>query len=104
MNTRFLKTYNAPQQHWGTFLSGYDWDIYGCGTYREPVSEPAAEALMKRFMEKLGKKLRTPVSFFAVLERRYSGCGMPPTPLHWHFLATSTYSQSFADIAQNLWA
>jgi len=33
-DTKSLKTYNALQQHYGKWLLGYDWDIYGCGTYR----------------------------------------------------------------------
>ena len=63
-----LITYNAVAQHIGSWFSGYDWDVYGCGTYREPVSEMRAQALMKRFIERLTRRLRTPVSYFAALK------------------------------------
>lgn len=98
-----LMTYDAAQQHWGTYLAGFEWNIYGCGTYREPVSAPRAAALMKRYMERLSRKLKTPLSFFAALERRYSGCGMSPIPVHWHFLAASDLSSRMREIATDLW-
>ena len=60
-----LVNYNATAQHTGTWLRGYDWNIYGCGTYRQAESEVHAQALMKRFMERLERKLHAPVSFYA---------------------------------------
>jgi hypothetical protein len=98
-----LVTYSPMAQHWGTYLAGFEWNIYGCGTYRQPVSEPYAEALLKRFMERLGRKQHCRVSYFAALERRYSGCGMSPIPLHWHFLAAGKDSSAMDQVAQNLW-
>ena len=98
-----LMTYSAPQQHWGTYLRGFNWNVYGCGTYREPVSAVRAEVLMKRYMERLSRKLKAPVSYFAALERRYSGCGMPPIPAHWHFLAACDPAYGMREVAQALW-
>lgn len=98
-----LMTYNAAQQHWGTYLQGFDWSIYGCGTYREPVSAVRAEALMKRYMERLSRKMKTPISYFAGLEQRLSGCGMSPIPVHWHFLATCDPDYGLSEVAQALW-
>jgi hypothetical protein len=97
-----LTKFNAARQHWGTYLQGFSWDIYGCGTYREPVSEVRAEMLLRRYMENLSKKLRCKVHYFAALERRYSGCGMSPVPVHWHFLAASTTS-NMSNVAEALW-
>lgn len=103
-NAGYLKTYNPIAQHRGEYLRGFDWNIYGCGTYRHPVSDTYAEALLKRFMEKLGRKQRCRISYFAALERRYSGCGMPPIPAHWHFLAAGKNSYDLASVAQVLWS
>jgi hypothetical protein len=100
----YLKTYSPIAQHWGEYLRGFDWNIYGCGTYRHPVSETYAEALLKRFMEKLGRKQRCRISYFAALERRYSGCGMSPIPVHWHFLAAGKNSEGLNSVAQHLWS
>jgi hypothetical protein len=94
-----LVNYNAMAQHTGTWLRGYDWNIYGCGTYRQAESEVHAQALMKRYIERLARKLRAPVSFYASLERRYSGCGYSPIPVHWHFPAASVSSEAMAPMA-----
>lgn len=97
-----LMTYDATQQHYGAWLSGYDWDVYGCGTYRASVSEERAQMLLKRFMEKLGRKVHADVSYIAALERRYSGLG--GCPLHWHFVAAGgARNIEMARIGQELW-
>ncbi len=96
-----LMTYDATQQHYGAWLSGYDWDVYGCGTYREPKSEVRAQILLKRFMEKLGRKVHAQVSYVAALERRYSGLG--GCPLHWHFVAAGGPKGDIAAVGQELW-
>jgi hypothetical protein len=100
-----LVGYNAGVQHYGEWLRGYDWQIYGCGTYRSPVNEVQARAYLKRFFERLEKRIRATVGYFASMERRYSGCGMSPIPIHWHFLAASeNRDPSFvASTAQALW-
>lgn len=103
MQTRLIN-YNAAAQHMGTWLSGYDWSVFGCGTYRAPVNEVKAQALMKRFVERLTGKLHSPVSYFAALERRYSGCGHSPVRVHWHFLAAGTEPAEMADEAERLWS
>jgi hypothetical protein len=43
------------------------------------------------------------LSPFMPLERRYSGCGFSPIPVHWHFLAASVSSAAMAPIATDLW-
>lgn len=104
MSTGTLMTYNPLQQHWGTFLLGYDWNIYGCGTYREPISSARADVLLPRFMERLGRKLHAPVSYFAALERRYSGCGIASIPVHWHFVAACQHAEGIREASEHLWS
>jgi hypothetical protein len=103
MRTQNLMTYNPMAQHMGSWLLGYNWNIYGTGTYANPVSVSYAEILMKRFMERLDRKLGAPVSYFAALERRTSGCGLSPIAAHWHFLAACPRSEGMARIAEELW-
>jgi len=81
--------YHPLAQHYGAWLEGYDWKIYGCGTFRRPECDARAQALGKRFFERLERRLHTPVTYAAVMERRYSGCGLPSIAPHWHFLAAS---------------
>jgi len=100
-----LITYNATAQHYGEWLRGYDWQIYGCGTFRNSVNERQASAFLKRFFERLEKRVRASIGHCAALEHRYSGLGMSPIPLHWHFLAASN-GKDAADLAsagQVLW-
>jgi hypothetical protein len=101
-----LTTYDAAQQHYGTWLLGYDWNIYGCGTYRDPLSTTRAQMLMTRYMEKLSRKVRSDVAYVACLENRpgnYSGLGMSEIPRHWHFLAASPRGVSLKNEASALW-
>src|ERR1700689_2878568 len=101
MNTQLIK-YDAAAQHTGTWLSGYDSNVFGFGTYREPVSEVRAQALVKRFFARLARKLHTPVSYFAALERRFSGCGHSPVPVHWHVLVAAPEPTGMAGVAERL--
>jgi hypothetical protein len=91
-------------QHWGTYLSGFDWSIYGCGTYRNEVNQRYATITMKRFIERLQRKLHAPVAYFAVLEGRPSGCGLSAIRHHWHFLAASESHEAMATIAHDIWS
>jgi hypothetical protein len=80
--------------------------MYGCGTYREPKGERHAVALFKRYFEKLGRNLGLRVPYFGAMERRYSGCGLSPIPLHWHFLAGHRNGENCsqaAEKAEDLW-
>jgi hypothetical protein len=98
-----LEKYDAAVQHMGGYLSGYPWNVIGTGTYRDPVGAPRAEALMKRYIDRLGRKIKAPVSYAAALEHRWSGNGLPGTPYHWHFLVASPHSYRLAEVAEDLW-
>src|SRR5450759_1725259 len=98
-----LMRYSPVMQHYGTFLKGYPWQIYGCGTYREPVSKNRAEVLWKRFVEHLTKRVRQPVAYAAALEGRFSGLGDSPVPVHWHYLAACPRPTDLQEQAEELW-
>jgi hypothetical protein len=98
-----LISYTAEAQNWGTYLHGFPWKIAGCATFRKPVSATGAQVLFTRFAEKLEKGIGTPLSCFVASERRYSGCGSSPIPLHLHFLAASDQAEGLAETAQHLW-
>jgi hypothetical protein len=98
-----LVTYDATAQHYGTWIRGYDWTIYGCLTYSQLQTRKSADALLKRFFDNLRKRLGPSVSYFAALEGRLSGCGHSRIALHWHFVAASDQSEGMATIADGLW-
>jgi hypothetical protein len=58
---------------------------------------------MKRFIERLERKMHGPVWYFAALERRHSGCGDSPIPVHWHFLAASADGNGMRSLAESIW-
>jgi hypothetical protein len=103
MTGTHLATYDPMAQHYGTWIQGFPWNIYGCGTFRKKVDAKYATALMKRAMERLEKKLDVPVSYFAVLEGRTSGCGMSPIALHWHFVAASKSPEGMSKLFTAIW-
>jgi hypothetical protein len=104
MNSSRPVTYNATAQHWGEYLRGYDWAIYGTGTFRRPdLGVSGATAYLKRYFEQVDKATRSRIPYFAALERRRSGCGMPGINPHWHFLAAGDDPQSLARTAETVW-
>ena len=81
------KTFDMITQQYGTFFSGFQWQLFGCGTYRNRSSVAAADGLLDTFFDRLRKTVNAPIAYIAVPERRTSGCGYPAIPLHWHFVA-----------------
>ena len=92
-------------QLYGDYFKGYSWTVFGCGTFIYTISSQHAEAMLKTYMRRLGKEVRGKVSYIAVLEYRYSGCGLSPIRKHFHFLAAcpSQWTNIFPSLASTLW-
>jgi hypothetical protein len=80
--------FDPISQIYGQYLSGFDWDVYGCLTYRKTVRHSHSAAMVKRLFERLGRSIESKVAYFAARENRTCGCGQPPIPIHWHLLAS----------------
>ncbi len=100
-----LIEYDALAQHYGQWLSGYEWGAYGCGTFANRISKGEAKSRMKRFLERLEKAVGSGISAMAVLENRYSGLGMSPIDLHWHFVLASPERPELLlhELSTNIW-
>jgi hypothetical protein len=100
-----LFNFNSTSQDYGEYFAGFPWTLYGCGTYRKKPSIDVAGSLLKRYFRELGKSIGAPVAYLAVPERRTSGCGYHPIPLHWHFLAAGPCHLTAALLrnAKQLW-
>jgi hypothetical protein len=100
-----LFNFNGTSQDYGEFFAGFPWTLYGCGTYRKKPSIDIAGSLLKRYFRDLGRSINAPVAYIAVPERRTSGCGYHPIPLHWHFLAAGPSHRTTTLLlnAQQLW-
>ena len=87
-----LITYRPCQQHYGTFISGFDWTLYGTGSFRRlPRDEEEAVFHLNRFSDKLSRAMqfkKDDLAYYAALEDRTPGLGGRPVRKHWHFLVS----------------
>ncbi len=106
MNGRKLSQFNMTCQQYGDFFAGYDWSIFGCGTFKRRVSAAEAPHVMKRYVRELGANVKAWIPYVAAIERRTSGCGYPSIPLHLHFLAACPQQSTtaFLECARSLWS
>lgn len=102
---RNLRTFDHSVHAYGTYLRGFAWDLYGCGTYRSRKTQESAKHLFNAYIRRLRRSLKAPVAWFAVHERRTSGCGHPAIALHWHFLAAvpAQHREPLLRAAKLLW-
>jgi hypothetical protein len=102
-----LVTYRPQQQHAGTFISGFDWRLYGTGTFRQmPKDDHEAEILLNRFVRQLGDSLhfrKKELAYYAALEDRTPGLGGKPIRRHWHFLLACPDNPYLLSTSKQLW-
>lgn len=71
------------------WLRAVPWQLFSTLTFAWPVSDPQAVNVFAEFIDRLEKYLRGPVGLIRGDEKRYSGCGMPGAPRHFHALLTA---------------
>jgi len=71
------------------WLRPIPWQLFATFTFAWPVSDPQAVRVFREFVNRLEKGIREPVAYIRGDEKRYSGCGMPGAPLHFHALLTA---------------
>lgn len=102
-----LRTYRPEQQHNGMYLSGFDWRLYGTGTFRKmPKDEEQAVFLLNRYANKLSRAMqykKHELAYYAALEERTPGLGGKPIRRHWHFLIACPDHQLLPSVAEQLW-
>jgi hypothetical protein len=100
-----LRTFDRTAQDYGTYISGYQWDLYGCGTYRTRATIESATRQLYTYFDRLRQSIKAPVAWIAVPERRTSGLGFPAIALHWHFVmaAPPRYRHDLQRHARLLW-
>ena len=72
------------------WLARVIWQIYGHFTFTWSVSDQQADTVFRTFINFLEHKLGAPIAFVRGDEKRWSGCGKPGSPRHYHVLMTST--------------
>lgn len=66
------------------------WQVYGTFTFAWAVSDGQANKVFAAFINYLERELGAPIAFVRGDEKRWSGCGMPASPRHFHVLMAST--------------
>lgn len=77
--TQYLQEYVA-------WLRPLPWEIFATLTFAWPVSDPQALKVFRQFIDRIEKGLRGPIALVRGDEKRFSGCGKPGAPRHFHVL------------------
>lgn len=91
-----LRSFNTRVQEYGKWLSGFEWSIFGCVTYKRKPSTRSAVENFRRYLRELETSIDSRLAYVAVPEHRISGCGLPPIALHWHFLMACPPHKEYA--------
>jgi hypothetical protein len=71
------------------WLKTVPWQLFCTFTFAWQVSDPQAVMVFREFVNRLERSLRIPVVLVRGDEKRFSGCGMPGAPRHFHALLTA---------------
>jgi hypothetical protein len=72
------------QRAYVTWLRPVPWQLFCTFTFAWQVSDPQALKVFSEFVHRLEKSLRGSVGLVRGDEKRFSGCGMPGAPRHFH--------------------
>jgi hypothetical protein len=71
------------------WLNRVPWQLFCTFTFAWPVSDPQAVRVFGEFVNRMERALRGPVALVRGDEKRFSGCGMPGAPRHFHAVLTA---------------
>lgn len=77
-------------QHYAEWLAPVPWQVYATYTFAWRVSDAQADRDFNAFIDYLEFELGAPIAFVRGDEKRFSGCGMPASPRHFHALMAGT--------------
>jgi hypothetical protein len=98
-----LKEYSPVVQHWGTWLTAWDWQVFGTGTFRFEVKEDAALKHMQSFARRFCKQSGVKLGYFASVEGRLSGVDLAGSGTHLHFIGVSNSRSDLIPTMTRLW-
>ena len=75
---------------YAAWLCRAPWQLYVTLTFAWPVSDIQGDRVFTAFIRALERKLHAPIAFVRGDEKRFSGCGKPASPRHYHLLLAST--------------
>jgi len=71
------------------WLQPVPWQLFCTFTFAWPVSDAQALKVFREFVNRLERYLRGPVAYVRGDEKRFSGCGMPGSPRHYHIVLSA---------------
>jgi hypothetical protein len=71
------------------WLQPIPWQLFCTFTFAWRVSDPQALRVFDGFVNRMERFVRGPIVFVRGDEKRYSGCGMPGAPRHFHAVLTA---------------
>jgi hypothetical protein len=84
------------------WLKNVPWQLFCTFTFVWPVSDPQAQKVFKGFANRLERYVRGPIIFLRGDEKRFSGCGMPGAPRHFHALLAA-HRKLNQQVVADLW-
>jgi hypothetical protein len=82
----------SQRQHWDDhkqlveWLRQVPWQIFCTLTFAWSVSDAQADRVFAAFVDRMERQLRCPLTYIRGDELRFSGCGKPAAPRHYHVL------------------
>jgi len=78
--------------HYEQWLKRVSWQWFVTLTFAYQVSDQQANKIFLEYIDRVERHLRAPIAYVRGDEKRYSGCGKPGAPWHYHLVMASTAS------------
>lgn len=89
-------------REYAEWLQGVPWQHFCTLTFAWPVSDWRAPQVFKAFMNRLERSFRCPIAYLRGDEKRFSGCGKPAAPRHYHVMLAAAVRLD-ATFIENTW-
>ena len=106
---RWYDRENLPYQKDITIVKQYaawfgavPWQLFCTLTFARKVSDAQADKIFRDYIERLEQILKTPICYLRGDEKRFSGCGKPGCPRHYHAVLVGCKHIS-ANLAEQQW-
>lgn len=84
------------------FFHSVPWQLFVTLTFAWSVSDAQALKVFQTFIGSLEKATFSPIAYVRGDEKRFSGCGKPAAPLHYHLVMASA-AQLPPSLLSNVW-
>jgi hypothetical protein len=73
-------------QAYEDWFSRIPWQLFCTLTFAHRVSDQQANGIFIEFINRVERQILAPIAYVRGDEKRFSGCGMPASPRHYHLL------------------